>query len=61
MEPEIQFRHKPGQICTVRKCNRKAVAKGFCKTHYDRMRTGRQIDLPINSQKARRSGTTLDP
>lgn len=33
--------------CSVDDCDRKVIARGWCKTHWQRWRDGRQIDAPL--------------
>ena len=36
------------KACKIEECVRKYYSKGFCEAHYQRHRTGRKIDAPIN-------------
>lgn len=33
--------------CAVADCNRPCLARGFCKSHYERQRTGREVLAPL--------------
>lgn len=43
------------KTCQAPGCVRAAVAKGYCNTHYERVRTGRSLDLPIRKVTPHRS------
>jgi len=35
------------KTCSVPNCDRKHYARGFCNTHYMRLRNGTDLDAPI--------------
>ena len=55
-----RVRHVRGEFsttpCAVDSCDRMAVIKGLCNTHYSRMRRGTPLDKPIKTPAPRGSG-----
>ncbi len=36
------------KICVIEGCGRKHCAKGYCRTHYERLRSGAELHTPIS-------------
>jgi hypothetical protein len=47
----------PQRTCSIPGCYRTHQAKGYCQTHYERMRTGQEMTAPVKAKRPHGAGS----